>query len=334
MSAQPYSAEATTADGIGVVRLSDQAAGAVVSIVPSVGNNSYEMLVNGKNVFYFPYSSLAEFAAKPRLSANPFLAPWANRIDENAFYFNGKKYQLNPELGNVRTDRNGLPIHGLLQFASEWEVTSVEADADGARVTSRLDYSRYADLMAQFPFAHMIEMTYVLSKGVLEVRTRIENTGAQAMPLLIGFHPYFQLHAAPRDQWRVRIAARKIFTLNDKLTPTGETAPIPEEFSPADNLPLAGISVDNVFDDLVRGSDGLARFSVSGGAEKIEVIFGPGYKTAIVYAPQGREFICFEPMTGPTNAFNLAHRGLYADLETVEPGGERRLSYWIKPTGF
>lgn len=42
---------------------------------------------------------------------------------------------------------------------------------------------------------------------------------------------------------------------------------------------------------------------------------------------QGRPFICFEPMAGITNALNLAHKGLYKDLESVPPGGtwqERR----------
>ena len=48
----------------------------------------------------------------------------------------------------------------------------------------------------------------------------------------------------------------------------------------------------------------------------------------------GRPFICFEPMAGITNALNLAHKGLYKDLQSVPPGGTWQESFWVKPTGF
>jgi aldose 1-epimerase len=60
------------------------------------------------------------------------------------------------------------------------------------------------------------------------------------------------------------------------------------------------------------------------------------YHTAVVYAPggEGRDFICFEPMSGITNAFNLAHRGRYDDLQSIAPGAEWVESYSIHPSGF
>ena len=126
VSAQPYSARRTAVDGVSVVELSDASRNTTVSIVPSVGNIAYRMDVNGKNLFWFPFDSVKDFVAKPQLSGNPFLAPWANRLDEEAFYANGKKYLLNPELDNYGKDPNGQPIHGLLIYASAWEVVSLE----------------------------------------------------------------------------------------------------------------------------------------------------------------------------------------------------------------
>jgi aldose 1-epimerase len=64
------------------------------------------------------------------------------------------------------------------------------------------------------------------------------------------------------------------------------------------------------------------------------VIYGPKYPIAVVYAPAGRDFICFEPMTGPTNAFNLHHEGKYKDLQTIQPEGKWVESFWIRPSGF
>ena len=108
-----------------VVRLEDAKTQTIVSIVTSVGNEAYEMKVKGQDVLQFNYASLDEFKSRPGLSGIPFLGPWANRLDEQAFYANGKKYPFNMELGNVRGDR---PIHGFLSSTKEWQVVEVKAE--------------------------------------------------------------------------------------------------------------------------------------------------------------------------------------------------------------
>ena len=325
-----YSVESAQADGVAVVRLTDAATRTTVSIAPSIGNLAYEMKVNGKNVFWTPFQSLAEMKAKPALCGNPFLAPWANRIDQDAFYANGKKYLLNADIGNLRRDGNKNPIHGLLAFSPLWKVAGRKADGKSASVTSRLEFWKYPELMAQFPFAHTIEMTYRLSDGALEVETVLENHSTEPMPVAVGYHPYFQVHDAPRDQWKVHVAARERLTLSPLLIPTGEKTAV----SFPDPLPLAGTQLDDVFSGLVRGADGRSEFWVQGKNEKISVVYGPKYTVAVIYAPQGRDFICFEPMSAVTNAFNLAHKGVYKELQSVPAGGSWRESFWIRASGF
>jgi len=327
---QNYQAERLQVEGIEVIRLTDPARGIDVRIVPGIGNNAFDMRVGGQPVFWTPFASLSEWKAKPAMGGNPLLAPWANRLDQPAFFFLGKKYALNPELGNFRRDGNGKPIHGLLVYASEWKVTTLWADDKGATLTSRLQFWRRADWMAQFPFAHEIEMTYRLRNGALEVLTAVENLGMQAMPLSLGYHPYFQVPDAPRDQWKVRIPARDRVVLSAELIPTGETRPA----QLSDPTSLSGTQLDDVYSNLARGEGGRAVFSVEGARQRIAVEFGPRYPVAVVYAPRGRNFICFEPMTGPTNAFNLAHLGVYKELQTVPAGGRWSESYWIRPLGF
>ena len=325
-----YSANKAVADGMEIVQLADRARSTEVSIVPGVGNIAYAMTVRGKNILWFPFRSLTELKAKPVLCGVPFLAPWANRLDQDAFYANGKKYLLNPELGNLRRDPNGKPIHGLLLFSPHWTVTKLEADDGSARATSRLEFWRYPDLMAQFPFAHSIEMTYRLADGALEVETLLENEAGEPMPVGVGFHPYFQIPDAPRDQWKVHVAAQEHVELSPQLTPSGARTPV----ALPDPVSLAAMQLDDVFTKLVRGTDGRARFWVEGGARRITVIYGPKYTVAVVYAPPGREFLCFEPMSAVTNAFNLAHAGLYKELQSIPPGGQWRESFWIVPGGF
>jgi aldose 1-epimerase len=325
-----YSAKTAMVDGVEVVQLADRAHHTEVGIAPSIGNLAYEMKVGGKNVFWMPERTLSELKAKPEFGGNPFLAPWANRIDQDAFFANGKKYVFNLELGNLRRDGNQKPIHGLLSAASQWKVVQLSADAHSAHVTSRLEYWRYPELMAQFPFAHIIEMTYRLANGVLEVETSLENLSTDPMPVAVGYHPYFQVHDAPRDQWKVHLAARDHMELTSQLIPTGGHKPV----AFPDPMPLQGTQLDDVFGNLVRGSDGKAEFWVQGKDQKVSVVYGPKYTTAVAYAPPGRHFICFEPMSAITNGFNLAHAGAYKELQSIPPGGKWRESFWIAPTGF
>jgi len=328
--AADYSATRITVEGTEVIVLRDEPRQTEVRIAPTIGNNAYEMKVRGQPIFWSPYETLAEWKAKPAQIGNPFLAPWANRIDHDAYFANGRKYLLNSGLGNFRKDANQKPIHGLLVYASDWKATSVEADATGAEVTSRLEFWRNPEWMAQFPFAHAIEMTYRLRDGVLEVATVIENLSTQPMPVSIGYHTYYQLTDAPREQWKVHLAARDHMVLSTELIPTGERHPV----RLADPVPLAGTQLDDVFSSLVRGADGRAAFWVEGNRQRITVEFGPNYTVGVVYAPRGRNFVCFEPMTGITNAFNLAHQGVYRELQSIPAGGRWQESFWVRPSGF
>ncbi len=309
-----------------VVTLSDAAHKTQVSIAVGMGNNAYSFTVNGKPILWTPFASLDQWRAAPVQAGNPLLSPWANRLDQDAFYANGRKYPLNTALGNYRYDAFHHPIHGLVVYAKNWKVIAAVADEHAATVTSRLEFWKHPEWMAQFPFAYAIEMTYRLSEGVLEVHTVVENLSTDTMPLSLGYHTYYQLPGVPRDEWKVNIPATEHVTLSDVLLPTG--AITPSAFTSP--VSLKGTQLDDVF----SGLDSQGEFSVEGGGKKISVKFGPNYLVGVVYAPPGREFICFEPMASITNAFNLAHAGTYKNLQTIAPGAKWEESFWIKPSGF
>jgi len=317
-------------DGIEIVRLSDTKHKTEVSIVPSIGNNAYEMTVKGKHVLWSPYANIGELARNHTFLGVPFLAPWANRLDHEGYFANGKSYVLNPSLDNYRRDPNRHPIHGLISYSADWHVESTGASTASAWVTSRLEFWRYPALMAQFPFAHSIEITHRLHAGVLDVKTSIENLSNEPMPLAIGYHPYFRLADTHRDSWRVHIAAEDHVVLSRVLMPTGDTKPM--EFT--DPVLLSQTQLDDVFTNLVRGSDGKAEFWVDNGSQRISVLYGPKYKVAVIYAPPGKDFVCFEPMTAITNAFNLAHEGKYRDLEHIAPRTKWEETFSIKTAGY
>jgi aldose 1-epimerase len=302
-----------------VVQLVDTARDTTVSIVTARGNVVSEMRVKGHDIIMWPNGGI------------PLLAPWANRLDEQAFYANGKRYAFDMELGNVR---GVTPIHGLLQRADQWEIVEVKADASSAWVTSRLDFAKQSGWMKQWPFAHRIEITHVLRDGTLEVRTIITNDSTEPMPIAIGFHPYFQVTDAPRDDWTISVGARTQWLLAANKVPTGETRPITQLFPDPHSTTLKDYALDDVFSDLERDRDGRATMTVRGKSQRVDVVFGANYKAAVVFAPSGRNFICFEPMAGITNALNMAHRGVYKELQTLASGKTWEETFWIKPSGF
>ena len=326
--AQSFSVQKLTSDSVDVIRLVDAADGVEVSIAPSLGNNAYEMKVHGHAVLWSPYSSPSEFKQKPVLMGVPLLAPWANRLDEDSFWANGRRYTLNAGLDNFRRDQLGQPIHGLVSYSPGWKVVDSGADAQSAWVTSRLEFWRRPDWMAQFPFAHTIQMTHRLSGGALQVTLTVENLSSAPMPLSMGFHPYFALQ--DRDAWSLHLPVREHVTLSDRLIPTGEIKPA----EMPDSFPLRGAHLDDVFTGLVRDATGRAVFSAANGGRRISVSYGPKYPVAVVFAPPGRNFVCFEPMTGVTDAFNLAHQGKYNGLQTVPAGGKWEESFWISAAGY
>jgi len=328
----PAAAADYTAQRIGdVVRLEDSATQTIVSIVPSVGNIAFELRVKGENVLHWPYASLAEFAAKPGMSGIPFLGPWANRLDEPAFYANGTRYAFDLNLGNVR---GPIPIHGFLTTNDQWQVIELKSDADSAWVTSRLAFFSQPAWLKQWPFAHAIEITHRLHAGVLEVKTSITNMSREPMPVAIGFHPYFRLTDSTRDEWVLSVGAKTHWRLAPNKIPTGETEPIERLFATPAAVPLRELTLDDVFGDLVRDAQGRATVSVIGKAQRLDVVFGPNYRAAVIWAPTPGTFVCIEPMAGITDALNLAEKGLYKELQSVPAGGTWQESFWIRPSGF
>src|SRR5512138_1803847 len=117
-----------------VVRLEDTSTHTIVSIAPSVGNIAFDMQVNGHRVLRSPDGGVTAFKAAPNQMGIPFMGPWINRLDEQAFYANGRRYPFDMELGNVR---GAIPIHGFLTTTDQWRVLSMTGTGDGASLASR-----------------------------------------------------------------------------------------------------------------------------------------------------------------------------------------------------
>jgi galactose mutarotase-like enzyme len=233
----------------------------------------------------------------------PLLHPWANRLGAHAYAVGGRRVTLPPGPPLVHCEEHGLPIHGLLNASPHWRVTSQEP----ARLRASLDFGAHPELLAGFPFPHVMELDATLAPGRLTVATTLRATGDVAVPVAFGFHPYLRLPAVPREEWLVSLPARRHLRLDARSIPTGEAVPEPRR-----RFRLGDGAFDDGYDGLTDG----ARFSVAGGGRTVSVVFDTGYPAGQLFAPEDSGFICFEPMTAPTNALRSG-----AGLRQVAPGG-------------
>src|SRR6185295_10039356 len=256
MLASPAAAQRYTAKQDGdVIELADTTAQMNVSVVWSM-SDAWRIQVAGKDLVRTS-ATLADFEARPGFNGMPFLAPFANRLDETAFYANGKKYNFDLELGNVR---GPIPQTGYVNGTRDWQLVEAKADDKSAWVTCRLDFYKNPAFMAQFPFAHTVTMTYRVSDGALEVHTRLDNLSTEAMPVVIGYHPIYELPDGNRNDWTVSLDAKTHWIEIPQRLPTGETQPI-EKFFGSDRTAILlkqYALIDDVFTDLVRDASGRA----------------------------------------------------------------------------
>src|SRR5690348_8259157 len=233
----------------------------------------------------------------------PLLYPWANRLSARTYDVNGETVTLAPDAYGVRVDNNGLPIHGLLAAYPGWRTQEVSEQ----KLTAVLDFGAHDELLASFPFPHLLEVAVELSARTLTVSTTVTPTADKAVPLAYGYHPYLQLADVPRAEWQVEMPTMRHLMLDDTGIPNGAVSE-----SPAVAEPLGDKLFDDGFDQVSEG----AVFAVSGGARRLEVCFERGYPAAQVFAPAGETVICFEPMTAPTDALRS---GGYRSARPNEP---------------
>jgi len=267
-----------------IVQLHDNKTESTVSVLTGT-SNAYEFVVHGKNVISMNIPSTTALRNNPGLNGVPFLGPFANRLDEMAFYANGKKYSFDPGLGNVRSP---IPQQGFLNSTHDWKLITAKADANSAYVVSKLDFYRNPDWMKQFPFAQTYTMKITLKEGVLEVNTKIDNLSNQPLPVSIGYHPYFALPESDRNHWSLDFGAQTHWLETDAHLPTGETETSDKFFgSDHHNVPLSRFidkRFDEVFSDLDRDPQGRASVVIKGDTTSIKVTAGPKIKTFLLYS--------------------------------------------------
>lgn len=231
------------------------------------------------------------------------LVPFSNRIDAGHFRFDGREVRLPLNLPGCPH-----PIHGHA-WRGIWQVD------ERTEAAVRLSFRHPADA---WPWSYTATQTIALEEDGLTVALDLTNDDHTPMPAGIGLHPYFP--KPPGTILRARVDA---VWLNGLTMLPVERAPLPGVWAFPDGVMMDQTVLDNGF----TGWDGLATMTWPGLGLRLTLVADGPFGHLVVYAPQGEDYLCVEPVTHMTDAINHAEEA-DAGLKTLQPG--ERLSGTVR----
>jgi aldose 1-epimerase len=305
---------ATTVDGLQGAQIASPDHGLEATFVPSAGMVCCSLRHHGEELLA-QRDGVRAYLERGATMGIPLLYPWANRLAGWSYSVGGQVVDLAEAHSLLALDHNGLPIHGVIARYLHWELAGapvVATAAGGLRARMRWDRP---DLLAVFPFPHVLELEARIDEQTLTVETTVRAGSSAPVPVSFGFHPYLTIPGADRSSWRVELPVKRRLQLDERMIPTGRSEPFDGE-----GFALQDSSWDDAFAGLTRPT----RFAVSAAGRRIELEFLAGYPYAQLFSPRGADFICFEPMAAPTNALLNG-----VELPLLEPGCEFRAAFRI-----
>ena len=282
------------------VTLKDPSSALTATFVPVAGMIGTSLAEGGVE-FLGQRRGLDAYVTRGKTMGIPILYPWANRLSANNYEVDGAVVTLTPGAGGVRADEHGVPIHGVLAAYPGWLVTARSENS----LTAVLDFGGKPQLLASFPFPHVLTQSVTLEDRTLTIETTVMPTTAASVPLCFGYHPYLTIPGVPRDGVDTHHAGDASSAGGRQRHPDRRTRGLERGHRAAE--------VHGVRRRLRQVPEG-AVFSLSGGDRRIDVTFEKGYPAAQLFAPTSDDVVCFEPMAAPTDALR---RG---DYRSAAPG--------------
>jgi aldose 1-epimerase len=238
------------------------------------------------------------------------LVPYANRIADGRFTFEGRSVEL-PAL--ERFAPHALHGDGWLL---PWTVESQRAN----EVEMTLYWPGGTD---GWPWPWRARQTVELTAQGLTITLSVTNTGAAVMPAGLGLHPYFHR----RGDSCLTLSAEGVW-ITDSREIAKRLAPVAEVADWSSGLALADAPfVDHAY----AGWTGEA--VLDGDGRKVTLSADGPARWTQVYAPVDADFICIEPVTHRPDAHN-APAGEASGLSLLTPGETLSLALQISATGL
>ena len=272
-----------------------QTARARVEILPALGGSLGRFAWDGRDVTRPTPAGTTEVLD----SGNFPLVPYCNRIPQGRFSFGGHEVALSPNLGD-----HPHALHGQ-GWRGAWTVVS----AGDVETVLTFDHAP-----GEWPWAYTAEQRFVLGDDGLRITLSVTNTGTEAMPAGLGFHPYFPARAGERLQAGVT----GVWMIDADCLPTTHV----DGAWRSDWAAGAPTAVSALIDNCYTGWNGVATLSAPGGAGTT-LTASPECRWLHVYSPPGADFVCAEPVANRPDPF----QGEDSGIVVLAPG--ERAAVWM-----
>lgn len=217
------------------------------------------------------------------------LVPYANRIAQGRFTFDGREVQL-----RRNWDRDPHPLHGQ-GWRAAWTVE------ENAATRASLALCGGGD---EWPWRYRAVQDFEVFPDGLEVRLSVQNQSDTTMPAMLGLHPYFPQAAAAT----VQAHARTVWLTDAQALPVQEVM-TPPDWSFERARRATRVELDHCFDHW----DGAALVLWP---DRVLKMNATGAHALHIYTPAGADFFCLEPQTAAAGALNRAQR----EVAQLAPG--------------
>ena len=210
------------------------------------------------------------------------LFPFANRINEGQFNFNGSNYNLQcneKQLNNA--------IHGLV-YNKAFLVDELKKFENHAEIKL---YYEELNPPTGYPFKFRVELTYKLTNEFLSLKINVINLDDKKLPFTVGWHPYFK--SVDLDKSKIQFDCIKKIKCNKNNIALGF-----EPFNSKMPLSLRKRRFDDAF--VLENPD------VKFFTPEYDLVLKSSEKESFLqlYTPMNTNAIAIEPMTGVSDSFN------------------------------
>lgn len=210
------------------------------------------------------------------------LVPFSNRIAESAFCWRGRKIVLKPN----HPMRDDEPVLHGFGWLNAWDLVDATQSRAVLRTSEKPD---------GWPWPFQCIQTFELGPEGLEMELSVTNQGREAMPVGLGFHPFFPMNKATRyrglhrGEWQVG---------RDRMPHKLRRASNAQDWWSGN--PVATRAVDTVYSE----REGPLRVIWPDRDVQVTVVPSPNLSFTAVYVPPDADFFCVEPVSHATDAFN------------------------------
>ena len=159
------------------IELKNTIGSSIAKIYLNLGGSLQELVLNKHHII----KDLSPLAYQ-NTYASSILFPFANRIADGIYNFDGKDYFL-----DINQAQENNALHGLV-YNKTFKLVAKKTTKEEVAVLLRYEEKEYAQ---GFPYTYRIDLKYTLTNRSLDLSVSVKNTDSKTFLFTIGWHPYF-----------------------------------------------------------------------------------------------------------------------------------------------